>query len=229
MTTPEFIFMLTRHDRTVENALDLVETVRSAGVTHIGFKDIGLPFEDLRLLVGKIRDVGANVWMEVVSMGRETELRSVRAACELKIDYLLGGTHVEDVVSLLRGTGIRYYPFPGHVVGHPSILTGTEEEITASAIEIASYSGVHGLDLLAWRFTGNVPELMRQVCTAVSKPVIIAGSIDRAERIREVVLASAAGFTIGTAALDGVFPVSADLLAQITYVQSVLSRIQGRS
>ncbi|CUW48594.1 beta/alpha barrel domain-containing protein [Novacetimonas hansenii] len=225
MTMPEFIFMLTRHDRTVGNAIDLVETVRAAGVTHIGFKDIGLPFEDLQLLARKIHDTGAKVWMEVVSLDRETELRSVRAACKLEIDYLLGGTHVDDVLPLLEGTSIRYYPFPGRIVGHPSILTGTEDEIMASAIEIASRHGVQGLDLLAWRFMGNVPELMRQVCAAVSKPVIIAGSIDRAERIREVVLAGAAGFTIGTAALDGDFPASARLHAQIAYIQHVLGKI----
>ncbi len=36
-----FIFMLTRNDATVENALDLVEVARPLGLKHIGFKDVG--------------------------------------------------------------------------------------------------------------------------------------------------------------------------------------------
>ena len=37
----EFVFMLTRNDATVENALDLVEVARPLRLKHIGFKDVG--------------------------------------------------------------------------------------------------------------------------------------------------------------------------------------------
>ena len=36
-----FVFMLTRNDATVENALDLVEIARPLKLKHIGFKDVG--------------------------------------------------------------------------------------------------------------------------------------------------------------------------------------------
>jgi len=36
--------------------------------------------------------------------------------------------------------------------------------------------------------------------------VIVAGSIDRSARIAEAIDAGATGFTVGTAALDGIFP-----------------------
>ncbi len=39
----DFIFMLTRNDRTVEDAGCLVDQVCDLGVTHIGFKDVGVP------------------------------------------------------------------------------------------------------------------------------------------------------------------------------------------
>lgn len=58
----------------------------------------------------------------MVSLDRASEIASVRAALSLGVDYLLGGTHVDDVLPLLRGSGIRYYPFPGRIVGHPSVL-----------------------------------------------------------------------------------------------------------
>ncbi|MFS3136860.1 4-hydroxythreonine-4-phosphate dehydrogenase [Gluconacetobacter sacchari] len=226
MIRPDFIFMLTRHDRTVENAADLVETARAAGVRHIGFKDIGLPFPALQALAATIRQARAKIYLEVVSLDRESELRSVRAGIDLGVDYLLGGTHVDDALRLLEGTTIRYYPFPGRISGHPSILEGTEAEIVRSAVDLVSRPGVHGLDLLAYRFTGDVQSLMRRVCEAVAdKPVIVAGSLDRAERIRATASAGAAGFTVGTALLDGAFPAPPDLSGQIAHVQTILSQI----
>lgn len=226
MTRPDFIFMLTRHDRTVENADALVETIHAAGVRHIGFKDIGLPFVALQALARTIRQAGAKSYLEVVSLDRENELRSVQAGIALGVDYLLGGTHVDDALALLNGTAIRYYPFPGRISGHPSVLDGSEDEIVRSALSLASRPGVHGLDLLAYRFAGDVPNLMRRVCDVVAgKPVIIAGSLDRAERIRAAASAGAAGFTVGTAAFDGAFPTSPDLAGQIACIQTILSHI----
>ena len=57
---------------------------------------------------------------------------------------------------------------------------------------------------------------MRRVCEAVSKPVIMAGSIDREERVIAAAEAGAAGFTVGTAALKEAFPAeTAGFAAQV--------------
>ena len=61
----EFIFMLTRHDRTVADAARHVATALAAGVRHIGFKDIGLPMAALEGLHRRIRDHGASSYLEV--------------------------------------------------------------------------------------------------------------------------------------------------------------------
>ena len=67
----DFIFMLTRDDATVANALDLVQAVRPLGLGHIGFKDMGADARDAaRRSRGAIRDAGAEVWMEVVAVDR---------------------------------------------------------------------------------------------------------------------------------------------------------------
>lgn len=198
-----FIFMLTRNDRTVEDASQQLQTALGVGVRHIGFKDIGLPIAHLKLLNATIKAGGATSYLEVVSLDRDSEIASATAALDIGVDFLLGGTRVADVLPVIKGSGIRYCPFPGRIVGHPSVLEGSIDEIVASAVAMASLDGVHGLDLLAYRSKVNVPLLIKAVCAAVSKPVYVAGSIDTPEQIAAVREAGAAGFTIGTAALDG--------------------------
>jgi mannose-6-phosphate isomerase-like protein (cupin superfamily) len=214
-----FIFMLTRNDRTVADASQHLQTALSLGVRHIGFKDIGLPLDQLKSLNAAIKAGGATSYLEVVSLDRESEIVSAKAAVEIGVDILLGGTRVDDVLPIIKGTGIQYFPFAGRITGHPSVLEGGIEEIVESAKAIAARDGVHGLDLLAYRSAENVPELMKAVCAAVSKPVFMAGSIDTSERIAVVKSAGAAGFTIGTAALDGKYPASGkDLTSQLNTI-----------
>ena len=181
-----FIFMLTSNDRTVPDARQRLDEVLAGGARHIGFKDVGLPLDELKTLADEIRKSGGRSYLEVVSLDAESELRSARAAVELDVDCLLGGTRAEDVVPIIRSHPIRYFPFPGNIVGHPSVLEGTISEITNSARALTDLEGVHGLDLLAYRFAGDVPALMRSVCSAVEKPVVMAGSIDSAERVDAV-------------------------------------------
>jgi mannose-6-phosphate isomerase-like protein (cupin superfamily) len=201
-----FIFMLTRNDRTVEDASKQLQTALRLGVRHIGFKDIGLPTDQLMALNAAIKAGGATSYLEVVSLDRDSEIVSARAATEIGVDVLLGGTRVDDVLPVIAGTDIQYCPFPGRIRGHPSVLEGSIAEIVDSARALAAREGVHGLDLLAYRSREDVPALIKAVCAAVSKPVYVAGSIDTPERIGVVKDAGAAGFTIGTAALDGKYP-----------------------
>jgi mannose-6-phosphate isomerase-like protein (cupin superfamily) len=215
-----FIFMLTRNDKTVEDAMDHLRTAISLGVRHIGFKDVGLPVEALKELNAVIKAKGATSYLEVVSLDRDSEVVSAKAAVDIGVDILLGGTRVDDVLPVIEDTGIQYYPFPGKIVGHPSVLEGTAEEISESARVLASRDGVHGLDLLAYRSPlPDIPAMIAKVCEAAGKPVIVAGSIADQARIAAVRDAGASGFTIGTAALDGEYP------AEDTSLESQLSAI----
>ncbi|MDG2340222.1 MAG: methylglyoxal synthase [Paracoccaceae bacterium] len=202
----DFILMLTSNDRTIPDARVRVDEALEGGVRHIGFKDVGLPFDELKAVADAIRASGGRSYLEVVSLDEQSELASARAAVNLDVDCLLGGTRAAKVTEITRRHPIRYYPFPGQIVDHPSVLEGPSEAIVASAKQLADLEYVHGLDLLAYRFKGDVPELMRQVCTAVEKPVIMAGSIDSKQRVDACASAGAAGFTVGTAAFDEVFP-----------------------
>lgn len=227
MSRPHFIFMLTRNDRTIADARARLNEVIEAGVRHIGFKDVGLSAPALREVTAAIRGCGARAYLEVVSLDKARETASARTAVSLNVDCLLGGTRPHVVLPVIRGSGIGYFPFPGSIAGRPSHLVGSVEEIVASAKRLAETEGVDGLDLLAYRSTDDVPALIAQVCShAAPKPVIVAGSIDRAERIADVVRGGAAAFTVGTAALDGAFPAGSDRLAdQLRYIQLALHRI----
>jgi thiamine monophosphate synthase len=218
--TPIFVFMLTRNDRTIPDAFERLEEALDAGVRHIGFKDVGLPIGELARLADRIRAARGRVYLEVVSLDEASEVASAQAAVTLNVDVLMGGTRPAAVRPIIARTGIEYFPFPGRIVGHPSQLTGTTQEIVESAKALAAMEGVHGLDLLAYRFAGDVEDLISRVCASVAKPVVVAGSIDRPQRIQAVASAGAWGFTVGTAALDGCFhperAALADQLAAIT-------------
>ncbi len=201
----EFIFMLTHHDITVPDALLVYRQTRNSGLRYVGFKDVGLPIRDLKELAKAMHDGGQKVMLEVVNPGREEELRAAGNAAEIGVDFVMGGTHAVEIARLLTGTGIKYFPFPGEVIGHPSDLRGSLEEIVDHAKNLASLPGVQGLDLLAYRWDGDVPQLIRSVVPAVQVPVVVAGSINSVERIRTVVNAGAWGFTIGSALFDGTY------------------------
>jgi hypothetical protein len=72
-TSPDFIFMLPNQDRTVAGAAERLKEVLAAGITHVGFKDIGLPFDKLSGLASAIKAAGATLYLEVVSLDEESE------------------------------------------------------------------------------------------------------------------------------------------------------------
>ena len=123
----EFVFMLTRDDVTVGDALAVLETLRSSGLRYVGFKDVGAAPAVLAEVADVAHASGMEVMLEVVSVSREDELRSLRAAREIGVDWVLGGTHPRDGAEILQG--VRYCPFAGTVEGHPSVLRGELEAI----------------------------------------------------------------------------------------------------
>ena len=218
----EFVFMLTHHDRTVDDPIAVYEQIRGCGLRYIGFKDIGVPVAELKEVCARAHGDGLEVMLEVVSTTREEELRSVAAAAEIGVDWLLGGTHPEDGLEILGGgdgSRPRYCPFPGTVVGHPSILQGEIDEIADSARRITALDGVYGLDLLAYRHqSADAAELTRAVVQAASGPVIAAGSVASTAQISALDRAGAWGFTIGGAIFEGRLPGGPSIAGQVTEV-----------
>ncbi|MFI5035597.1 MAG: 1-(5-phosphoribosyl)-5-((5-phosphoribosylamino)methylideneamino)imidazole-4-carboxamide isomerase [Acidimicrobiales bacterium] len=220
-----FVFMLTHSDSTIENALDHVGELSGTGLRYLGFKDVGATPQRQSEIAKAARDAGFETMLEVVSTTREAEINSVRAALDAGVDWVLGGTQPDSVLPLLEGSSVHYCPFPGRVVGHPSVLEGSIDEIAASAAALTARPGVFGLDLLAYRHaSANIEALTRAVVAASSGPVIAAGSVVRDEQIAMLSAAGAWGFTIGSAIFDGLFPGAPDVTAQVRHVLEVAAR-----
>jgi len=202
----DFVFMLTRHDQTVEDCLEVMGAIAPAGLTHIGFKDVGVDLATQHALNKRIKESGATSYMEVVSTSQKECLRSAEAAVEIGVDRLLGGTDVHEVLRILDGTGIEYYPFPGAPAGHPTRLGGRPDQIAEHCRKFMDM-GCAGVDLLAYRATDADPlELIRAARKALgSGRLLVAGSVDSAQRIRALAEAGTDAFTIGSAVFDGSF------------------------
>jgi hypothetical protein len=201
---PEFILMLTYNDTTVKDALNIFRACKDLPVVHWGFKDIGLPIDEMKVLVHEMKTAGKTTYLEVVSLSEEEGLKGAQVAVEAGFDILMGTVFFDSILGYLKGKPIQYYPFPGHIYGHPSIMDGTIEEVVAHARFLES-KGVQGMDLLSYRYIGDAPLLLREVVKATSVPIVSAGSIDSYKRMAEVWQAGAWGFTIGSALFDKKF------------------------
>src|SRR4030095_685046 len=201
---PKLIVMLTHHDQTVPDALELFEHTKEYPITHWGFKDIGLPPEEMLTVATAMKNAGKTTFLEVVSLSEEEGLRGARLAVDLGFDILMGTVFYPSIGDYLKDKPVRYYPFPGHVHSHPSILDGAIDEIVAHACELEA-NGVHGLDLLTYRYNGEASRLLKQVVQATNIPIVSAGSIASFERINEVWNSGAWGFTIGSAFFERQF------------------------
>ncbi len=202
----DFVFMLTRADRTIGDADAVLDDIASLGLRHIGFKDVGLEPAQVAGLHRRIRELGATSYLEVVSTTREACLRSAQLARDAGIDCLLGGTDVADVLALLAGSAVRYLPFPGRPFGHPTQLRGSADDVARDCERFRSM-GVAGVDLLAYRSIEAEPlELVRAARQALAGgTLLVAGGIATPAQVRALASAGADAFTVGSAVFDGSF------------------------
>lgn len=213
----EFIFMLTRQDRTIDDAQEVLDTISSIGVRHIGFKDVGVPDQVLKSLTAAIRAAGATSYMEVVSTTSETVRRSMETAARIGVDRILGGKDLDTARAVLGDDLSGFHPFPGYPEGHPTKLGGTPEDVARDCRAYAE-AGCGGVDLLAYRATEAEPlELVRAARAAIGNGnLIVAGSINSRDRIHALARAGADAFTIGSAIFDGSFsPSKGSLVSQV--------------
>lgn len=217
MPLMDFVFMLTRNDETVVGARQLVPAIVEAGIRHVGCKDVGLPIDEVALLFADLRSAGCTTYLEAVSTTPEANVASARAALQVRPDHFIGGTERTTAAAILADSGIRHWPYVGAVVGHPCLLRGTQSEIVADA-RLARAEGADGINLLAFRWDRDPEQLAAAVVAAVDIPVLIAGSINSANRIAAARSAGAAAFTIGTAILDGAIRPDLDLPGRLRFV-----------
>ena len=219
--------MLTRHDRTVDDAGDLVDAACELGVTHVGFKDVGVPPAVMRGLVRAIRRRGAVSYLEVVGTTPEAVLGSLQAARELGVDRVLGGTDLGAARRIL-GDLSGYFPFPGRPIGHPTRLDGSAE-LVAAHCRNAQAMGCGGVDLLAYRATGADPLALVRAARAALRDgkLIVAGSVSTKGQIDALARAGVDAFTIGSAVFERAFSPGGQTLRE--QIEAVLAACDDAS
>jgi hypothetical protein len=201
----DFVFMLTRADRTIDDGLQVLAAIADLGIRHIGFKDVGIETAALVELHRAIKAAGATSYLEVVSTSPQACLASARVAREVGFDRLLGGTQLDEILAILDGSDVAYLPFPGRPFGHPTQLAGSPSVIEDDCRRFAA-AGAAGVDLLAYRATEADPiELVRAARRATPGTLLVAGGVASAAQVKALGEAGADAFTVGSAVFDGSF------------------------
>lgn len=221
----EFIFMLTRSDVTVPNALEVLKEVRGTGLRCIGCKDVGLDRGLYANLFGRMRDYGMRSFLEIVTFDEGEHFRGVDLGLEIGADYIIGGMpeYSEKTVGYLRARkgGTRFFPYIGEIAEHPCVLRGTIDDIIEDGRE-AERLGVDGVNLLLYRYEGDQRALLGEVVSKLRTPLLVAGNISNFEMIEEMKRNDVWAFTIGSAVFKGEFAREKGVRDQIKAVLGVL-------
>ncbi|MBQ3101352.1 MAG: hypothetical protein IJC50_10215 [Clostridia bacterium] len=204
MNKSNLIVMLTHNDYTVHDAIDVFNTCKHLPVEYWGAKEQGISPQELKRLFDAINESRKTSVLEVVAYTENDCLDGAKLGIECGCDILLGTKYFDSVNDLCRSHNVKYMPFAGDVSGRPSVLKGSVNDILSQAEEYRK-KGVHGVDLLGYRYTGNTAELCRTFADKFDLPVCLAGSINTIERLNEVLQINPEYFTIGSAFFEHSF------------------------
>jgi len=219
----ELIVMLTHNDETVQNAKDIFISCKDLPVKFWGFKNIGLPVQQMKELVDVMHSAGKITFLEVVTLSEEECLEGAGMAVDCGFDFLLGTVFFQSVFDYCKKAKVKYLPFCGKVHGHPSILEGTPDEIADDAVKLQN-AGCHGTDILAYRNKNEPEEVIRVLLKKVNFLVVVAGSIASYERIDVVNKLNPWTFTIGSALFDGKFGPEKSFYGQLKAVCEYMNK-----
>lgn len=218
---PELIVMLTHNDRTVSNAAEIFEACKDAPAVNWGFKEVGLPLEEMKQLFSYMKQCGKHTFLEVVAYTEEECMEGAKMAVACGVDVLMGTLFFDSINDYCKANGLKYMPFVGKITGRPSVLEGTIEGMIEEANSYLA-KGVYGIDLLGYRYTGDAAELNRAFVAGVKAPVCLAGSISNYQRLDEVKATGAWTFTIGGAFFENKF--DGTFAEQITKVVEYMAK-----
>ena len=102
---PEIIIMLTNNDITVTNAEEVFESCKDLPAKKWGFKDVGLPKEEMIQLAKKMKDAGKETYIEVVTYTEEGCPEGAKLAYECGFDYLTGALPFDSVFEYAKEHG----------------------------------------------------------------------------------------------------------------------------
>jgi hypothetical protein len=196
--------MLTHNDHTVANAREIYLQNRHSQARFWGFKEEPLSRQEMKDLFALMKADGKTTFLEVVEYTEEAGLAGAETALECGCDILMGTKFYPSINRFCQANDLKYMPFVGELAERPTILSGNIADIIAEAQSYAA-QGVHGIDLLGYRYTGDAAKLNAELVNSVSIPVCIAGSVNSYQRLDELKAAQPWAFTIGSAFFDNQF------------------------
>lgn len=222
---PELIIMLTNNDITVTNAAEVFEQCKDLPAKKWGFKDVGLPKDQMIALAKAMKEAGKETYIEVVTYTEEGCLEGAKLAYECGFDYLTGALPFDSVFAYAKEHNLKYYPFCGKVGGSPVALSGSVESVVDSAKKCIE-NGANGVDLTAYRYADGDPvELTKAVVEAVgADKVCIAGSIGNTARMDAMKEAGVAEYTMGSALFNANFVPGGSFRENLEFVLDYLNK-----
>ena len=216
--------MLTHHDVTIPNALQVFGEVKDTGLKCIGCKDVGLKLEQYKELFSGFKKQGIESFLEVVTYSEEEHFRGVDLALKIGVDNLIGGMpmYTKKTMDYLKEKKARlgFYPYIGRITEHPCIMGGSIEEVISDGKE-AEKHGINGINLLLYRYTEDQKKLLAAI-KALKVPLIVAGNVANFEQIAELKQNKIWAFTIGGAVLEKKFVKNGSTKEQIQAVLKAL-------
>jgi hypothetical protein len=220
----KIIIMITNNDKTVKNALEVFEQAKDLPVDFWGFKDVGLPLDEMKKLVSAMKKAGKKTFLEVVTYSEEECISGAKIAVDCGFDYLMGTLYFDSVWNYLKEKSIRFLPFVGEVSGSPSILEGSIENMIKEGKNF-EYMGIHGIDLLAYRYVNNPEELAAKLVNSLNLSVVMAGSVDSIDRINKVNEINPWAFTMGSALFNKKFKADGSFRENLQEVIKIMDSI----
>ena len=197
--TVNLIVFLTKDDKTVPNALDIFKENKQKQTSYWGFKDTGIDSNQAKKLYTEMKNAGKTVFFESLAEDKKSGLDAAKFAVEVNCDYLIGMQYFSAVHDYLKENGIKFYPTCGARSGIPRMLHGSIADVVNDGKKVRD-TGVDGLCLSMYRFTGGDPEkLAEEFIATIDVPVIVTGSINSQQRLDAIKRLGPWGITIVSA------------------------------
>lgn len=220
LAKPTLVVMLTQNDVTVKNAKEIFLKAKDAPCRYWGFKEVGLPPEEMKDLVQCMKAAGKMTFLEIVGKTEEECLEPVKLAAECGFDAVTGTVYYDSILEVIKKNHILYMPFIGE--RYTLNMSGPIDELIEEAKILSKKEGVAGINIAAFRYDGDVEKMVFAVKEAIDKPICCVGSINSYERLDKIKAFQPLYFTIGSAFFEKKF--GETFTEQIINVQNYLDK-----
>ena len=104
---PELIVMLTHNDVTVKNAKEVFEECKNSKANFWGFKEVGIPLDEMKELYSYMKQCGKTTFLEVVAYTEEECMEGAKMGVACGVDYLLGTLYFDSINDYCKENGMK--------------------------------------------------------------------------------------------------------------------------